>query len=570
MKRIIKRVLAGALCVCLFLTSAFCFSVSAGAAAATTITLTTLESILTYLEAAKNLMEIFEYGSELFPAIVSAVSSDYISRKAQFILIWDEIIKKTGMSETDFREIYVVHYTLGVPDGTYSILRLFELGYIDSSELSVSIMTKYGEFMTKSIKSASADEICNYCFDDDGAVAHVPNYNITLNDDGSLTMSVEDFQAATADYADRYGPKSTAEYISWRTDERLTSGSGYSYIPLSFRADGCFCGNDSWVTDVYLVPFYVTDGIYYYGTYQYHYYVYFDKDEDGNYILDDNGRRVGYIKCDYYNMTVEDSPVNTVVITDDYYGYPYMDIGAVNGKYYLTSRLYLSLTDYLKESFEGNTISAELISSIGLAEYVSDDFTVLVDVSKTSGSCCRCPYVGRNPTYHDADCDKLCDIGYYCSNKPIKMKLDIDWSKFAEDDVLTLSGDTIYDCVITNNNGDTSTINEYITNNYIYITNNNNGGGSGSSSGGTVDGNVTVGGNIDVGGSVDVNVNVNGGSGDSMPVDVDLDNYLAQTPEQAQPITQFISIFFDFLPPELLGLICLGVAVAIILRIWGR
>ena len=55
-----------------------------------------------------------------------------------------------------------------------------------------------------------------------------------------------------------------------------------------------------------------------------------------------------------------------------------------------------------------------------------------------------------------------------------------------------------------------------------------------------------------------------------MPVDVDLDNYFENVPEQAKPVTDFISIFFDFLPPELFSLICLGVVVAIILRIWGR
>ncbi len=575
---IAKRALAVVLCVCLFLTSAFCFSVSAGAVAATSTTLATLEAILSYLEAAKTLTEIYEYGAELFPAIVSAVSADGVARKAQFILIWDEIIRKSGMSEADFREIYVVDYILAVPNATYSITRLFELGYIDSSEFSVSIMTKYDEFMAKSIKSASADEICNYCFDDDGVIASMPNYSVEINDD-SLSMSFKDFVAMTADYADRYGPKSTAEYISWRTDKRLSTGTGYSYIPLSFRADACFCGNDSWVTDVYLVPFCVTDGIYYYGTYQYHYYVYFDKDADGNYILDDNGRRIGYLKCDYYNMTVEDSPVNTVVITSDYYSYPYIDIPAVitlNGDMALGVRYYKTVTDYISKSPTTTyVIPLQQIVNIGFRQYISDDYTDMVK----AGSGCN--YLGTNVDNHDVNCDKMCDIGYYCSNKPIKMELDIDWSKFAEDDVVTLSGDTIYDCVITNNNGDTSTINEYITNNYTYITNNYGGDGSGSggsssgsAGGGTVDGNVTVGGNIDVGGSVDVNVNVdvnNGsGSGDSMPVDVDLDNYLAQTPEQAQPITQFISIFFDFLPPELLGLICLGVTVAIILRIWGR
>lgn len=389
-----------------------------------------------------------------------------------------------------------------------------------------------------------------------------------------LYVTVDMFQAATADYADRYGPKTTAEYISWRTDKRNyggTYGTGYNYVPLSFRADGCFCGNDSWVLDVYLVPFYFSTD-YYYGTYQYHYYVYFDKDEDGNYILDDNGRRIGYIKCDYYNMTVTDSPVNTAIITDNYYTYPYLDIPAVYTTTYNLWR-WKTVTDYI--SISHNTANyryfyLDNISDIGFASYVSDDFTDMVYVS---GDMCDGGAFYGAVSAHDADCSNMCDIGYYCSNEPIKMKLDVDWSKFAADDVVTLSGDTIYDCVITNNNGDTSTINEYITNNYTYITNNGGGegGGSGSSSGGAVGGNVTVGGNIDVGGSVDVNVNVNVSDNEPQGDYVGIvDDYTQYLPDVAPEVTEYLSTTYSFLPPEVVALLIGGVAAAVLCRVLGR
>ncbi len=404
-----------------------------------------------------------------------------------------------------------------------------------------------------------------------------------------LYITADMLRAATADYADRYGPKSTAEYISWRTDKRNYGGeygNGYSYVSLSFRADGCFCGNDSWVSDVYLVPFYFDGTDYYYGTYQYHYYVYFDKDADGNYILNDNGRRIGYIKCDYYNMTVEDSPVNTVVITDDYYNYPYLDIPAVIGvddTYYLWR--WSTVTNYISRSHSisySRYFYLDRISDICFNSYVSDDFADMVSVSY---SMCDGGNFSSLVSVHDANCDMLCDIGYYCSNKPIKMELDIDWSKFAEDDVVTLSGDTIYDCVITNNNGDTSTINEYITNNYTYITNNYGGDGSGSGGsssgsasggtvGGTVDGNVTVGGNIDVGGSVDVNVNVNVSDvsdnepqGDYVGI---VDDYTQYLPDVAPEVTDYLSTTYSFLPPEVVGLLIGGIAAAVLCRVLGR
>lgn len=538
MKRIIKRALAVVLCVCLFLTSAFCFSVSAGA-----VDIDDLWDILGDVISVSESKSDAEFTEKIIGAIGSRINPAY-----EYITY--------GLADALERQHFVQDMIYDPNEGAFENVGEWGVAVLDKAAgIAYTLTTQY-ELVKLYINAA-------------GKIYDA----VVVDDKSDLQFSPSVLAGATADYADRYGPKNTAEYISWRTDKRNyggTYGTGYNYVPLSFRADGCFCGNDSWVLDVYLVPFYFSTD-YYYGTYQYHYYVYFDKDEDGNYILDDNGRRIGYIKCDYYNMTVTDSPVNTAIITDNYYTYPYLDIPAVYTTTYNLWR-WKTVTDYI--SISHNTANyryfyLDNISDIGFASYVSDDFTDMVYVS---GDMCDGGAFYGAVSAHDADCSNMCDIGYYCSNEPIKMKLDVDWSKFAADDVVTLSGDTIYDCVITNNNGDTSTINEYITNNYTYITNNGGGegGGSGSSSGGAVGGNVTVGGNIDVGGSVDVNVNVNGGSGDSMPVDVDLDNYLAQTPEQAQPITQFISIFFDFLPPELLGLICLGVAVAIILRIWGR
>ena len=194
--------------------------------------------------------------------------------------------------------------------------------------------------------------------------------------------------------------------------------------------------------------------------------------------------------------------------------------------------------------------------------------------------------------------EKAEDYGFYISETPIIMDCfgsDIDTSKIPDTYYITVSGDTIYDYSITNpDTGQSSTINEYITNNYTYITNNNpSGDGSGS---GTTGGNVTVGGNVGVNGSVnvggevkfggevnvgvdvspiDINVNVsgNGGAGESggEPPEIGgLDDLVGYLPEKSPVISQYLKIFFDTLPPELLALILAGVAVAVIKLIFRR
>lgn len=78
------------------------------------------------------------------------------------------------------------------------------------------------------------------------------------------------------------------------------------------------------------------------------------------------------------------------------------------------------------------------------------------------------------------------DVGYYYSNTPIVVSYTIDTTKIPDNYYITVGGDTIYDYNITNPaTGDTTTINNYITNNYTFITNPDNPDNPGSS-GGTV------------------------------------------------------------------------------------
>ncbi len=173
------------------------------------------------------------------------------------------------------------------------------------------------------------------------------------------------------------------------------------------------------------------------------------------------------------------------------------------------------------------------------------------------------------------------DWGFYISDEPIVfegMYKDMDPEKFDPNGVITPTGDDIYNWTITNNDGDTNTINEYITNNYVYITNNygddtDDGDGGNGGDGGDSSANVTVGDtNVNVGGDdIDININVDTDTSEpTMPIEVNFDNYLEVLPEYAKPLVVFFQGFFEFVPVEIFNLICAGVAVSIILRIWGR
>ena len=185
------------------------------------------------------------------------------------------------------------------------------------------------------------------------------------------------------------------------------------------------------------------------------------------------------------------------------------------------------------------------------------------------------------------------DLGFICSKSMIsRAYTDIDTSKIPSGQIVTITGDTIYNYTITNpDTGESSGFGDYITNNYTYITN-NYGEGESSGSGSGVGGNVTVGGSIDVGGSVgvdinvsvpDININVNGngsGAGESGIItnpddftsadNVDLNKYYDEAVEQSTGFQNFLKDFFGFLPAELLGLILFAVGMAIVCRVFGR
>lgn len=386
--------------------------------------------------------------------------------------------------------------------------------------------------------------------------------DVEVTDDARIDGDT--FSKICTQLLDHYGPKNTADYISWRTDKRLGKYTqGRTSPALSWFYEGSFCGHSDW-QEVYMVPFYTNGVDRYYSGYQLHFYQAVEEDANGDSII--------CLYMEYWNMLSEQPEKTTVLVSNTLKTNRYIDLGQFTEArvFFYPYSNYAAYLDCLIFNNFYSTVAAS--NSLGVTTFLRSD---MLSTLECHYGMAHIQEFQISVAEHDASCanGSGCDIGYNVSNKPIEMDFSgVDFTQFTADDTVTLSGDTIYDYIITNNTtGDSTTVNNYITNNYNYPDNGT--GDSGEEDSGSASGNVNVSGNIDVGGSVDVNVNVNtNGSADggSMPVDVDLNNYLEQTPEQAKPITEFFSIFFDFLPPELLGLICLGVAVAIILRIWGR
>jgi len=360
------------------------------------------------------------------------------------------------------------------------------------------------------------------------------------------------FKELCNEYSSTYCPKNTKDFITWRTDKRFSEVDDYLSAPrLSFFTDGYFCGEDTW-TECFLVPWYTDGTSNYFSQYQFHFYQIFSED--------DNGNRVITMYCDLWDM-INGGDVQTITISNQILDYRYIDfcVSTENGRLSMTP--YASYTDYINRTRRLSLVEYfTMTDNVGKNIAYSSDRLTTVNINDYL-SC----WQKAVSAHDDGECTvgDLHDTGYYVSNKPIAMDLtSVDFTKFADDDTVTLKGDTIYDYTITNKDGDTTTINNYITNNYTYpVTDTGDSGeeDSGTSTGGSGDVNVNV--------DVDVNNNIADGF---IPVDVNLDNYLEQTPEQAKPLTEFFSIFFEFLPPELLRLLCLGLVVCIILRVWGR
>jgi len=258
------------------------------------------------------------------------------------------------------------------------------------------------------------------------------------------------FKELCNEYSSTYCPKNTKDFISWRT--RTFDEANTNAFLLMYR-NTFFC-SDIW-PEVYLLPFYTDGKETYYSTYQFHFYKKIVQNEDGTYTTT--------LYCDVWSLLDNTEPKTYTI--DDISKYEYIEIspfiwssGALSLDYYSTDSEYIT-----RDNTSGDIFHFDLINSVYPAEYFSTDLGSSLEPDDV-------PFrVITDDHDSSCNCNGGHDIGFYCNNKPIEKDFAlVDFTKFADDDIVTLKGDTIYDYTITNKEGDITTINNYITNNYTY------------------------------------------------------------------------------------------------------
>lgn len=343
--------------------------------------------------------------------------------------------------------------------------------------------------------------------------------------------------------------------------------------PILSRSSGW--GSHGW-NGVYLLSFYIGPSGEYYGQVYYHFYA----TKSGKYI---------YMHCDQYYLSDNslycvESPKEIDLDSFSYYAFTYFGKGDTPKVFsYGDVSFYLSQSDM---AFWGNGDGRS--PGISISRYFSNAMrsSVLSDTTQ---------YNLRNLRL---DSDFIpwasgggCDWGYLLSDEPFTLYCNqdpVDLTPIPDDYTITVTGgDDIYDYILIDpDTGDSSTIGDYIINNYSFTINNpsTDDPSGGGSSGGTVSGDVIVGGTVTVSGDIniksdpiDINVNVNGGgsSGSSaegvqFDEDVSLNNYYDWMNEQTTGFSGFMSEFLSWLPPPVITMLCAGFACVIIARFLGR
>lgn len=412
----------------------------------------------------------------------------------------------------------------------------------------------------RNCKKSAAECTCNYF---DGTASDFYPF-----------FSGKDIKNTAADYNSRYMPMDNPEQFIWsyNSDNSVTKTKQdrsqrfyfFPQVPVYAGSSGTW-GNQKW-TDFYLIGFAIDDisGVYY-GKYYVHVYT---KNENGSVSL----------ITDYYSLS-DGSLYQTKKGTWDIGNYPYLSMHYASGSSMFSFRGYKSASAYYGDV----TSSWKTI--------VTSNVAMPLSASDNSGTLEFTKYVAL-PSF-TPDTNKSDDYGFICSSKQFELfanQTGIDFQKIPDNYIITINGDTIYNYPITDpSTGNSTTINKFIINNYIipgkididepidppYIREDPNV---------ILSGNVKVDGEINIKADpiqiktdpIDINVNVNqgggsGGSGSSGTSEhVDISGYLDTLPEQSQTLTDYLKIFFDFLPPQLLAVLLGGIGAAVLCRVLGR
>ncbi len=476
--------------------------------------------------------------------LVNAAPGAYT--QARYICCWMDIIKDYNLSEDDFRAYYTDIATNG---------ESYPLG---SNEYNTYL------FITETAANGvSLDAICLLAFHDTGTSDY------TINDDGDenskFQVTGKALKDMTADYNSRYMPMANEDqYFYHYQGDNMTHLDSPRWYFTPFCPVYLFekqWGNKGW-TDYYFIPVVSDDDkTTFYGQQYGHIYA---KNVDGTTTM----------YFDLINMS-DDSIAKSFSFVYDATTYKWIGL-EFNGSLY---NIYGFNSSY-------NYLNGKLVGG-QYAEY--GPFVQGINMLSWDGS----STIGLNFLLTDSTfspkTNKNDDWGYILSNNPFELfanQTSIDFDKIPDNYVITINGDTIYDYSVTNpDTGDSTTINNYITNNYVIPEGEKK--DDCSSSGGSVSGSVIVGGKVDVSGDItiksdpiNINVNVNSGSSSGGSVgtgeavrfdqDIGLNNYYNWMQEQTTGFSGFMKNFFGWLPADIVIMLCAGFGLVILARFLGR
>ena len=551
MQRVVSFICAGLVAFGTIVSScpvAFCAaSVGAGIAAVIGV-------IGSIKEFCENVQWVWEIAKPIVDDVNAAGNAYMTPIREYYKSYWNEIIVRGELTEAKFRE-YWEFVVLNGEDSTK------EVEYPGISDTYVMLIETVAS-------GVSLDELCSLFFNSDGSPKKV--YSVNEKDQTEVPASIiKDYYK---DYASRYMPMPNVEQytVSWQNSNSEKYGTENKYfreaapVYTNTRA----WGNKGW-TECYAMSFFVDPeqpGSPYFSNEYVHFYS--TKDENNNVI----------IHYDVYNLDDNQLKWEKSEVWD-ISKYPVLGYRLGGNDYWLYE--YSSYQNCFVNNGSGvySVVSGTLTSSVNRSTQTLDAL-----ISYTWS------------TYHPTT-QKTDDYGYILSSKPFELFLNQtskQKDRIPDNYVITINGDTIYDYSVTNpDTGQTSTVNNYVNNNYTLPEKEPSGGdGSGGSSGGsgTVSGNVTVGGKVDVSGKIDIstnpidiNVNVNNsgsgssggsGSGDSSGVEFDqdlsLNNYYDWMQQQSTGFSGFMKQFLSWLPEDIVIMLCAGLALVILARFIGR
>lgn len=583
--------------------------------------------------------------------IISSIF-DYCKSAWEFIknnFGYDEAVFK-GMSKLEVRSRLLVEfkkYSSSFSDTSSKddVKRIVNLWSLQDYE---TIANEYGRELSSYCSTNSSNffdyyHAVMYYFDGlddfiDSLYSDLSGY--TVNDDGDPQIPIEDFKQEIIKQNNTIAPKNpNMVKYSFRDLSPVQENADFGRYARCVYTDGKSVVGTNLEEGIYVQPYAIRSGYIYYTPYQYHLYrrmlpitVELGEDADGNAVY-------GYqyewkMDCIYYERFEDGESVDTFTVdfgitadryeggkilsggfenmsmgTDcsigfsDFYGFPILG--------YETRGNCFKNVSYISNLYCGGQVNIDnrvssLFKSCGGFYLRSDDVS-----DKIPEQVVRPHFIyGKlglwngafNIDYHDeSQCDDTvkhtCDAGLYVSATSFSVKYAFDTTRIPSNTTVTISGDSVYDYSITDNTtGDTTTIYNYVTNNYTYPekddtsepntseTSKPSDNTSSGNIGGTVGGNVTVGGTVRVDGQInvsipDINININqnggttGGVGESLgdyidvdtsEVDDDFEHYLGLIPKASKSFIDYMKDFFSWLPKEVYGLLIFGIVVVVI------